>query len=90
MEKVLKQDLKGIVRPPALAFGNADKSLQEISHYEVNPVEPLHDLKGHIKNVWEELPCILPQPLNEKFKAILAGYFREKDTIRGDATTACL
>ena len=29
--------------------------------YEVAPAESLHDLKGHIKNLWDELPSHLTE-----------------------------
>jgi len=27
-----------------------------LRNYEVSQVEPLHDIKGHVKNVWDLLP----------------------------------
>ena len=37
------------------------------SSYEVSPVEPLHDLMGHIKNVLELLPHFLTNKVKELF-----------------------
>ena len=52
---MLKDHLCGVNRTPALCYGNEKKSMSDInlSKYEVCPCEPLHDCKGHIKNVWE-------------------------------------
>lgn len=51
LEKALKQDMKGIVRTPALSFGYENRSMKELNleQYEVSLFEGLHDLKG--KNV---------------------------------------
>lgn len=35
--------------------------------FEVSPVEPLHDLKRHIKNMWEILPQVLSNDVKCKF-----------------------
>ena len=50
--------MAGVSRLPALCFGNLHSTMESsnLGNYEVSPVEPLHDLKGHIKNVWELLP----------------------------------
>ena len=50
--------MAGLVRLPALCFGKGSTSFEKMNfaRYEISPVEPLHDLKGHIKNVWELLP----------------------------------
>ena len=52
LETVLKNCMKGVSRPPALSFGDITEPLQQLnlSQNEVSQVEPLHDLKGHIKN----------------------------------------
>ena len=48
---------KGIVNVPALLQGTPEKSLRSLGleAYEVAPTEPLHDIKGHISNLIEEL-----------------------------------
>lgn len=62
MDRVLKSHLAGIVRNPALFYGEhkseTARSLN-LERYEVSPVEPLHDLKGHIKNMYEIIPSYL-------------------------------
>ena len=58
MESNLKEALRGIQRVPALCFPQQECSLQELNlaNYEVLPVEPLHDLKEHVNNIFKELP----------------------------------
>lgn len=53
--------MAGLARVPALCYGSEafDFTLPATDWYEVAAVEPLHDLKEHIKNLWEELPHIL-------------------------------
>ena len=50
-EQLLKGVLKGVVRKPALLYQN-NLILDDIPSYEISPSEPLHDLKGHISNLW--------------------------------------
>ena len=48
LEKEFDDLKRGIVNVPALLQGVPDKPLQDFSleHYEISPVEPLHDVKG--------------------------------------------
>lgn len=69
----MSKNLKGLARSPAMCFGklkdsNKDYNLQS---YEISPVEPLHDLKGHIKNVWDVIPNHLSPETKEKFEVEL-------------------
>lgn len=54
-----------------------------LENYEVSPVEPLHDTKGHIKNIWD----VLLECLNEQQKKTcydtLHGCYGNKDKVRG-------
>ena len=58
LQKVLKDHLCGTARLPALTFKRPSSTLEDLNlqQYEVSPIEPLHDIKGHIKNVWDVLP----------------------------------
>ena len=59
LEKILKEDvLMGVARLPSPFFSNQDATLSDLGleKYEVAPIEPLHDLKDHIKNLLEGLP----------------------------------
>ena len=74
--------MQGIVRKPALLYGN-HLSLEDINSYEVAPSEPLHDLKGHISNIWVLLPEVLSKENEEIFKDILKCTFGGKDKVKG-------
>lgn len=52
-----------------MTFGNLTVPLKEMNleNYEISSVESLHDLNGHIKNVWEELPLHLTPHVKELF-----------------------
>eukprot|EP00111_Clytia_hemisphaerica_P000865 TCONS_00002532-protein len=86
LESLLKDFLRGVVRPPALCHGDVMESMESLnlSMYEVSQVEPLHDLKGHIRNVWDLLPSHLPGELKKTFEEKLAFALGEhKDKYRG-------
>lgn len=54
-----------------------------LEEYEVMPIEPLHDCKGHIKNVWDVLPEILIPKEYKIFQQSLDATYGYKDKIRG-------
>ena len=85
LEKHLKQHLSGAIRPPALSFGNVMTSMEELnlSKYEISPIEPLRDIKGHIKNVWTVLPEVLPENIKKIFSGALDTCYGQKDKVRG-------
>ena len=63
----------------------------KLGHYEVSPIEILHDIKGHIHNLWDVLPEIMSQNLKEKFKTILDTCYGTKGKVRGvDYRYICL
>lgn len=70
LESILKIHLSGLQRIPSMCFSNPLISLEKSSMktYEVSLVEPLHDIKGHIKNVWELLPSHLTPDLKNFFQ----------------------
>ena len=51
--------------------------------YEVCPVEPLHDLKGHIVSLWDVLVLFLTQEQQLVFEGLLKACFNNKDKVRG-------
>ena len=61
LKQTLASVLKGAQRVPSLLFLNPSQSLEAINmqHYSVLDCEPMHDLKGHLLNVYAELPHIL-------------------------------
>ena len=77
----LKQILKG-VRVPSLLLQNPTQALQEINlkNYTIMDCEPLHDLKGHLSNLFEELPKLLDATLAQDVLAVLQADLGTKET----------
>ena len=48
---------KGKTNFPLPLQPNPSRSLDDLhlSHYEISPVEPLHDIKGHMSNIFADL-----------------------------------
>ena len=69
---------------PALLQGVPDKPLQDfgLEHYEISPVEPLHDVKGHISNLLDEIRVSLSDEARQKVDSICAAVLN-KETLRG-------
>ena len=66
MEYALIQKLCGVKMVPALLYGNEFKEIRNIlPDYEILPVEPCHEIPGHIKKVYTELPHHLNQAEKE-------------------------
>ena len=42
-----------------------------LEHYTILDCEPLHDLKGHLQNLLDELPKVLNKALGTEVKALL-------------------
>ena len=65
---------------PALLQGIPETSLTELclESYEISPVEPLNDLRGHLHNVIAELRVNLTGEAREKVES-MAGSVLNKD-----------
>ena len=63
---ILNYKMHGIQRLPALWYDYPNHSMEELnlSHYEILPNEPLHDVSNYIKNIYQELPSHMTN--NEK------------------------
>lgn len=74
---------RGITNVPALLQGVSDKSLAEFSldNYEISPIEPLHDIKGHLSNVIDEIKVIVTGSAKEKIDTICSSVL-SKETLR--------
>ncbi len=61
LDKIMESLRIGINSFPALTQPNPAASLQELNleQYEISVVEPLHDFKGHMSNLFQELPTLL-------------------------------
>ena len=58
----LAQHLGGLQRVPLLLISNPQQNLKalHLEHYALNDFEPLHAIKGHLTNLFAELPYLLP------------------------------
>lgn len=75
--------LKGAQRVPSLLLSTPTQSLCSLNldEYTILDCEPLHDLKGHLLNLFEELPYVLPPQLQLQCKELLeANLAKEKVT----------
>ena len=52
----LKEALQGTQRVPSLLISKPTEQVAALSQYEIFTSEGLHDMKDHIKNIFEELP----------------------------------
>lgn len=61
LQEQLSEVLKRAQRVPTLLLQNPQQALSDLNlqDYTVLECEPLHDLKGHLKNLFEILPEIL-------------------------------
>ena len=64
------EEMAGIHRLPALLFEEPDATLESLHlhQYDVLSCEPLHTIKGHITNLFEELPRQVPKKLKNDFR----------------------
>ena len=71
--QLLKDTLKGIQRVPTLLLNNPTETLQQLhlEGYTILDCEPLHDIKGHIDNLLQELPHILETALSNEVENLL-------------------
>ena len=85
LEKLLNDEIHGIQRVPALCFANPQATLEELNlkNYEVLGCEPLHDVTGHVKNIFEAIPVYLEKTQKELFYTTLEVAFEGKDAKRG-------
>ena len=62
LQNELQEILKGVQRVPSLLLMKPDEDLHNLNlqHYTVLDCEPLHDIKGHLLNLFHELPSVLP------------------------------
>ena len=67
----------------AFLYGNEFGTVEsKIPNYEILPVEPCHDIPGHIKNIYDELPHHLVKEEKEILEYAITTSFNKKDTKR--------
>ena len=62
LQPLLQDMLKGVQRVPSLLLLKPDQKLTNLNlqHYHILDCEPMHDIEGHLLNLFEELPSVLP------------------------------
>ena len=91
--KTSKADLKQLVndvvsgshRVPALFFNDPFATFlgMNLENYEILPVEPLHTIAGHIKNVYQEVQEQFGREKKKAFQTIISASFSGKEAKRG-------
>jgi hypothetical protein len=81
----LNEHLRGIQRVPSLLLHNPTQHIGTLNlqNYTILECEPLHDIKGHLTNIFEALPSILERELAKSCKELLDVDLLQKDTKRG-------
>lgn len=77
--------MSGIHRLPALMFEEPDETLENLhlASYDILSCEPLHTIKGHITNLYEELPRHVPTEMKHEMTKIIKSSFNGKEAKRG-------
>ena len=55
LKQKLRNEIHGIQRLQTLFFSEPETTTEELNSYEILPCEPLHDVKGHLNNLYEEI-----------------------------------
>ena len=90
LQTQLGQEVKGIQRVPAIIFENplADCNKFNLINYEILGTEPLHDINGHIKNLFEEIVEHVPN--KTYLQNVLTSSYEGKEVKRGADTRVAL
>ena len=68
LRAILVETLKGVQRAPSLLLLNPSQPISHLNleDYSILDSEPLHDLKGHLLNLFSELPYILLECIKDE------------------------
>lgn len=82
----LVEHLGGLQRVPLLLLTNPKDNLKALNldNYALNDFEPLHAIKGHIVNVFTELPHILPDNIKGGVTQLLSTCLRKEKVTGAD------
>lgn len=80
LNEALNLHLRGVSSVPALSFMTPQMTMHDcnLGEYEVIPCEPLHDVKGYIKHLWDELPSRISSDENNILASALDAAFQSK------------
>ena len=93
MVEELKKHLCEVQRVPALLLMNpcSDLGDMNLTNYTVLSFEPLHDLKGHIAKLLEQLPSVITNPdTNQKVSHYLKTFFAKPKVYGSDLREALI
>ena len=81
----LDEEMHGIQRLPSLLYQEDNTSMKDLNldRYEVLPCKPLHDIKGHISNLYDEIGNHLSKDEKKYFKDMVTLSFDNKECKRG-------
>ena len=84
--KRLAKLLGVLQRVPLLLITNPKGSLEELNllHYAISDFEPLHGIKGHLINLFAELPHILPETIKANVNQLLSTCLRKEKVTGAD------
>ena len=84
LERDFDELQRGTANVPALLRGVPEEPLAELglNCYEISPIEPLHDLKGHLSNLIDEIKVLVTGIAQQKVRAICSSVLA-KETLRG-------
>ena len=77
LETLLTEEVKGKQCLPALVHHNIEE-FEFLQQYEVLPMEGLHTIAGHIKNVYQEIEYHLDKQEKEKFSAYMNRFLEKR------------
>ena len=85
LKEKYQNELCGIHHIPAIVFNACQPDLSKVGlkSYEILPVEPLHTIAGHIKNLYKELPSHLKKEDKEVFEDVIEASFSGKEAKKG-------
>ena len=80
LRQKLADILKGAQRVPTLLIHNPTQNLASLNleRYRILDCEPLHSLKGHLLNLFSELPNILSGKMKDDFTRILSSHLKKR------------
>ena len=90
--QTFQEEISGIQRLPALLYHRPFTTLEEayLDWYEIILIEPLHAIKGHIANLYEEIPRHLPDHEKKKLKAAIDASFPKDAKTGADYRTSLI
>ena len=85
LQSKFENEMAGVHCLPALMFGNSQSTIKELylDFYDILSCKPLHTLKGHITNIYEELPLHLSKDLKTTLLSSIKASFNDKEAKRG-------